>query len=75
MNLSGLETDGSRARQALQRLRVGEQRTVVADFGQQSWRDCFSRAGQRAKQCCIRMRCEQALNLRALIGKLFFKQL
>src|SRR5438874_1330213 len=45
MNLAGLETHGSGARQALQCLRVGEQGTVVADLGQEPRRDLLARSG------------------------------
>src|SRR2546425_551012 len=45
MNLAGLETHGRGARQALQCLRVGEQRTVDADLGQEPGRNLPARSG------------------------------
>lgn len=46
MNLAGLITDGRSARQTLKSLGVGKQRAVIANFGQQAWRDFITRAGQ-----------------------------
>ena len=46
MNLARLEADRSSAGQALQRLRVGKERAVVADLSQEPRGDLLTGAGE-----------------------------
>ena len=70
VNLAGLETDRSGARDALQRFGVLEALRIAADFAQQSWGQSLGRARQGAKQVMVGVLFEKRLDLLTVLVQL-----